>query len=74
MRRERAGQHNSVDGQHSMSEKTPMNQEKSMHHEKPMNTVKRWLRDNWKMTLGVALALALWTTIALNTGQGGLGF
>ncbi len=45
-----------------------------MHHEKPMNTVKRWLRDNWKMTLGVALALALWTTIALNTGQGGLGF
>jgi hypothetical protein len=39
-----------------------------------MNSVKRWLRVNWKMTLGVGLALVLWTVLALNTGQGGLGF
>ncbi|MGY2897056.1 hypothetical protein ACVWZX_005102 [Deinococcus sp. UYEF24] len=39
-----------------------------------MSNAKRWLRANWKMTLGVALALALWTTVAVNTGQGGLGF
>jgi hypothetical protein len=39
-----------------------------------VKSAKRWLRANWKMTLGVGLALAFWTIIAVNTGQGGLGF
>ncbi|OLV16227.1 hypothetical protein [Deinococcus marmoris] len=45
-----------------------------MNEDKPINTVKRWLRQHWKMTLGVGFAFALWTTVAVNTGQGGLGF
>lgn len=51
-----------------------MNEEKPISTEKPMSMVKRWLRQNWKMTLGVGFAFALWTTVAVNTGQGGLGF
>ena len=38
-----------------------------------MNDAKRWLQKNWKLLLGVTLALAVWTFIAVNTGSG-LGF
>ena len=39
-----------------------------------MLELRRWLGRNWRMVAGVALALAAWTLLAVNSGQGGLGF
>lgn len=38
-----------------------------------MNDAKRWILKNWKMLLGVTVAVILWTALAVNTGSG-LGF
>lgn len=39
-----------------------------------MNDAARWLYKHWRMILGTLLAFALWVLIAVNSGQGGLGF